>query len=388
MSELINATRTGKDFRLRLLTSVSVLAFIGSVCSADAADEDSDRPTVWIELGGQLSQLADSHDAFAPAIFAGRPSMFSPPGNFEKPPSASFDEEGKISFQPDGSNWVFSAAIRYGRSSSKHSVHQQTYPAPFVLHYNTPGAGVLGTWPPYGEKFADTDAQFSERHMIVDFQVGKDVGLGMFANKDATSVFSIGVRFAQFSATSNIALKSDPDWHFIYTYLPFLANYFTQTKFPIQQPFHSNLASMRASRSFHGIGPSISWNASTPVMGSAQSGELGIDWGVNAALLFGRQKAQTHHQTTARYNSGYFQPKFVTLYRLPATPDHTRSKSVMVPNIGGFAGLSFKFPNAKLSLGYRADFFFGAMDGGIEAAKKEDRNFSGPFAAVSIGLGG
>jgi len=40
--------------------------------------------------------------------------------------------------------------------------------------------------------------------------------------------------------------------------------------------------------------------------------------------------------------------------------------------VGGFAGLSYNFPNAKVSLGYRADFFFGAIDGGPDAAKKEN----------------
>jgi hypothetical protein len=66
--------------------------------------------------------------------------------------------------------------------------------------------------------------------------------------------------------------------------------------------------------------------------------------------------------------------------------DIARSHSVVVPNIGGFAGMSLKFPNAKISLGYRADFFFGAMDGGIDARKTYDRNFYGPFATISIGL--
>jgi hypothetical protein len=61
---------------------------------------------------------------------------------------------------------------------------------------------------------------------------------------------------------------------------------------------------------------------------------------------------------------------------------------VIVPNIGGFAGLSVRFPNAKVSLGYRADAFFGAMDGSIDVRKTYDRDFYGPFATISIGLGG
>jgi len=42
----------------------------------------------------------------------------------------------------------------------------------------------------------------------------------------------------------------------------------------------------------------------------------------------------------------------------------------------------------KVSLGYRADFFFGAADTGIDARKTSDLSFHGPFAKLSIGLGG
>jgi len=59
-----------------------------------------------------------------------------------------------------------------------------------------------------------------------------------------------------------------------------------------------------------------------------------------------------------------------------------------VPNAGGTAGISVRYPNAKLTLGYRADFFFGAMDGGVDARKSETRGFYGPFATVSMGFGG
>ena len=71
-----------------------------------------------------------------------------------------------------------------------------------------------------------------------------------------------------------------------------------------------------------------------------------------------------------------------------ASVDHTRSRSVVVPNVGGFAGLSVKYPNVKVSFGYKADFFFGAMDGGIDVRRTEDVGFHGPYASVSIGLGG
>ena len=50
--------------------------------------------------------------------------------------------------------------------------------------------------------------------------------------------------------------------------------------------------------------------------------------------------------------------------------------------------MSFKYNNAKVSFGYRADEFFGAMDGGIDARKSENVGFFGPLRNLSIGLGG
>ncbi len=40
----------------------------------------------------------------------------------------------------------------------------------------------------------------------------------------------------------------------------------------------------------------------------------------------------------------------------------------------------------KVRMGYRADFFFGAIDGGIDTRKSETLGFYGPFATISIGL--
>ncbi len=48
-----------------------------------------------------------------------------------------------------------------------------------------------------------------------------------------------------------------------------------------------------------------------------------------------------------------------------------RVRTVVVPNLGAMAGLSFRYANAKVSFGYRADFFFGAIDGGIDTRKSE-----------------
>jgi hypothetical protein len=379
MSELVNAYENRMSFRRGLLTTASAIALLGfSYGIAKAADDSGDRPTVWIELGGQLSRLNDEQDAFsAPVMMADRPSMFSPSQEFEKPPLSSIDETGKLSFEPNGSDWVLSASIRYGRSGSNRDERQGTYPKPLVVH------GFTGTIQvhPIASKFANTSTQDDEHHLIVDFQAGKDVGLGMFG-RGGSSVLNFGIRFAQFGSESNVVLQSDPDWQFHYKY--------AGTIKLAQQAFHTNRASLAAERSFHGIGPTLSWNASAPFAGNSHNGELSFDGGLGAAVLFGRQRAQIHHQVTGEYRPPVFGseqgPRYIT-YQPPAV-DHLRARTVTVPNVGGFAGLTYRIENFKMSAGYRADLFFGAMDGGIDTTKKQNVGFYGPFASVSVGIGG
>ena len=385
MSELIQKNEDRATARWKLLTGASALTLTAFVASSGiAAAEEDARPNVWIELGGQLSRLEDSSEIFSPDFPTARPDIFTPSEKFEGPPRFGFDEVGKISIQPDRSNWVFSASVQYGRANKKDHVHQQTYPS----NIRVKPAFFLPTISKYprGERFADTNAQDNEQHLVLDFQAGKDVGLGMFG-KHGSSVVSLGVRFAQFRDKSAVNLKSDPDWHFqkhVYYYYSYQVNYYAQ-------PYHSNIASFQAERSFHGVGPSLSWTASAPVAGDPLDGELNVDWSVNAAILFGRQKTRVQHETTIRYNN-YGYPIFPRVHSVlqtvshTAPPSRTRTRNVTVPNFGGSIGLSWRLQNFKMSFGYRADFFFGAVDGGIETHKSEDRAFFGPYASLSIGF--
>src|SRR5580692_9911555 len=390
MSELINTGTGRKSFHRQLLTSVSVLALIGFVnvaVEAKAADEDSDRPTVWIELGGQLERVDAPEQQFVPPFILAMPRPGPEtvsPLSVGHPPRSSVGGEGKISFEPLGTDWVFSAAIRYGRSSDSKHLRQQSYPTqavPTRTPYST-------QQPKYRNaiQFIDVKKQNSETHAVADFQAGKDVGLGMF-RPGSSSVVSFGVRYAQFSSKSQVAFKSDPDAHPTY-------KYFSGQKKFWGGIYHSNAAAATATRSFRGLGPSISWDASAPVLGNPGEGMIALDWGANAAVLFGRQKAIVHHEITAQYHKGPYdifghssQHPRTTLYRHD-TNVPPRARTVTLPNVGGFAGLSYRFNNAKLSLGYRGDFFFGAMDGGIDAVHTENRAFYGPFASVSVGIGG
>ena len=322
--------------------------------------------------------------SFAPGFLAENPTspVLQPvtPLQAQTPPT-SFGEEGAISLQPSGSDWLFSAALRYARSNnSKHVDHQTNETHPHSVKYGVPQGTVILTT----AAFADTHVQNQESHLVLDFSAGKDVGLGMFG-KDGSSVLSLGVRFAQFASKTTFDVRARPDLHIVKSSHPaaHLTKYYVN--------FHSYHATGVASRSFQGIGPSLSWTGSAPFIGSPQDGEVSFDWGANASILFGNQKSHVqHHETGIFYptnkGAGAAIPPGTQLYS--RSGGHDNARSVTVPNVGGFAGASFRVGNVKMSAGYRADFFFGAVDGGIDLRKSENLGFYGPFATISIGLGG
>ena len=389
MSELIQKNDNRATIRWKLLTGASALALTAYVSSASIARaDDADHPVLWVELGGQLNLLNNGDENFKPSFFDLISSAgITSPAKIEKPEKYGLDEYGKLSFQPDGSNWVFSAAIRYGRSTNKNRVQQAIAPEPVIITYTY--TYYYQSYPPHAYvpifgKFADTNWATSERHAILDFQAGKDVGLGLFGS-GSSSVVSFGVRFAQFSSKSTASINADPTIHNPTHQLSF---YSAALKYKVHgDVFWEN---DHNSRSFHGIGPSLTWQGSAPIAGHSESSELAIDWGLNAALLFGRQRAQGYHQSSSLHFSRHLnvgQAAEAVPTHIGPYVTHNRSGSVTVPNIGGSIGFSFKSGDAKVSFGYRADLFMNAMDTGIDTRKTSNLTFNGPYASISIGIG-
>lgn len=355
MSELASALRGRNDFRRGLVGTVSVAALLSvvAITRAEAAGTDGSQPSFWIELGGQFAQQIDRQDPFLPPFLTTlpRPAFdVVPPGFVDRPPPSSWDGNAKITFEPANTDWVLSAGILYGNSGRGRSLFQKT------TEPSRSGGGSFAS--------QVLTTKNKENHMILDFRAGKDFGLGMFGH-GGNSVVSLGVRYAHFEAQQNSLITSQPT---------------NVNAYQIYNRFYANLAE---TRKFTGVGPSLSWDASAGLLGDPARSEIALDWGASAAVLFGRQTIQGHQQTTkAVFN--YFHRQFA--YQSSASPH--RKKEVVVPNIGGFAALSWRYPGAKVSIGYRADMFFGAMDGGVDVAHRENRGFYGPFASVSVGLGG
>ncbi|HEV2563039.1 MAG TPA: hypothetical protein VGT78_12950 [Rhizomicrobium sp.] len=355
MSELIQKNDNRATIRWKLLTGASALALGAYISAGNAAKaEDANRPSIWLEVDGQFSQQNTNEDIYAPPFLLASPFDAAAHADLEKGPPKIWDKGARITYQPDGSDWVLSLGVRYGKSARSETRNHQTAHA--SRYYSGKYIGAYDAYQIF-------KAQSAESHVILDFQAGKDVGLGSFGS-GGRSVLSAGVRIAQFNSRGAVEIQSQPTNINGYGY------------------YHIFRANSDAKRRFTGIGPSFSWDASANIAGNSSSGSIALDWGLNAAVLFGRQRMQSHHQTIDNIRHQYH---YVSINQ--TSGGSTRSKNVSVPNLGGFAGVSWRYTNAKVSVGYKADFFFNAIDGGLATRKTENRSFFGPFASISVGLG-
>jgi iron complex outermembrane receptor protein len=355
MSESTNMHGRRMKLHLQLLATVSFAALLGG---SQAGAADADHPIVWLELDGQYARQQTGDVAFVPPFVVNSPFPALHQLDGENASSVNWEEGARISYTPTGSDWLLQASLRIGKSSGLSSQDQVTaHPSPYYNKYHA---------------YQNVRMYRSESHAIVDFKVGKEVGLGSFGN-GGSSTFSFGVRYAQFKSQSTAHIQSQP------LNLP-------EHRYGYPQTMHRFYADFAAQRKFAGIGPSLSWDASATLAGSSSAdGDIALDWGINGSLLFGRQRTQVGHQTSENLHTYGTSGQYVQHYRHATAPD--RSRKVAVPNLGGFAAVSWRYADAKVSLGYRADYFFGAIDGGLATAKKEDRGFYGPFASISIGIG-
>ncbi|HSZ74759.1 MAG TPA: Lpg1974 family pore-forming outer membrane protein [Rhizomicrobium sp.] len=329
--------RSRADFRWRLLTTACAVALCASLPNraqaglGDIGQFSLSLSGMWDHPEGDPALWATEHYADKAAT-----DYTAPDGDFEISPRTSWDYGAQAAFEPAGTAWVFSGAFRYGRSRTSRAAVYETFPT----HHagDTSDAVHADADTPTTGSYSGT-VSHNESHMFADFSIGRDFGLGLWDGQ-ARSVFSLGARYARFTSHSDIGFK-------------------TATEYKTTQ------GTRRLSSSFDGFGPRIAWDGSAPLLEDLC---LFIDAGADGAMLFGRQKASVD----ASYTGGGYV--------------HTRHKAAIVKNFGGFAALSWKPFNlgAKMSIGYRADLFFHALDGGSAHTHEIDRSFYGPFASIGI----
>ena len=368
-------------------------------------DAGGRKPQLWVQIGGNFNaNLVDNTSPYDPTGSAtfpkgGGPSPAWPaglptPAQLQKTPAMGFDWEGAITFEPTDTDWKLKAGVRYGRATHNEHYHKSEVAgtkagATFAGRY-FPCSFFAQAIPAYGafcshgraQLFEDSQDNSSEEHAMLDFTLGKDVGLGIFGN-GGKSTIAAGVRFAQFQSQAVFTLGADPSYHFVPD---------------ITQKYHEVWEfDSQEKRSFRGVGPEVMWDANQPILGNEAEGEVTLDWGINVAVLFGRQSAILSHAVNHCRVDGFGSLEWCEGgslgatgdNRIPEPPDNvSRSRRVTVPNLGGYVGASMRYRNSKISFGYRADTFFGAIEGGEETPDSEVRGFYGPYLNISLGLGG
>lgn len=194
-------------------------------------------------------------------------------------------------------------------------------------------------------------AKHSEKHLIVDFEARRDIGLGSESGLDVTA--KAGIRFGYFDAETGTTFST---------------------------PGLYLLNEDRDSR-FIGAGPMLGFDARAPLGDSFQ-----LDFSAAAALLLGDQ------QTRVVTN----QPLGGIIVGNTRGNDH---RFDVVPMVEASAALGFAVPGtaATLSMGVRFEAWFGVYDqetsfdpfnlGGTLGKKNANRYSLGPFIRLEIPLG-
>jgi len=376
----------------------------------------------WVEFGGQMQRMDAPAEAIMPFPDAHFSEALDPTRAQNEDLDWTHSPEVKFTYEPSGSSWKISAGVRYGRTSY-HSGPQrrdETTGDPvcdsLTSHAYTPylpgmDLGFIGKLkcdpnygpvtkdiPPFGEKYfankydpshlltatnrVSASTNRLEEHLIADFAVGKDVGLGALG--EGKSSLGAGLRYASFNSSVSGDMRGVPDMT-----LP--ANAWGK----YNTTFHQYIDAFSAQREFKGAGPTLSWDASRPVWGNDETGHLNVDWTLTGGVLFGRQRTKM----TGTAGSSYFDAVYPTnpsqyVVNGLAPPVQTpmniapRDKTATVPMLDLSLGLSYEVPGIKLSTGYRWERYFNVLDAGFAEHKSYDRTLDGPYVKFSLGFGG
>jgi hypothetical protein len=323
--------------RVALLAGVSLIALAAAAPSADAADINKPMPvkarppalvpkdtwTWWIE-GGAMNAGEDPQ-SFGSVTVAGTTRNSGING-----PRANWGWEGAVGFDYQAAAfapWHFSGQFRYGSAQK-------------TRQFSAASAGTVSGSP--FKSSASGNANIKEDHWLVDFNVGRDFGLG----NDAQWTF--GVRVADLRSRLNV------NGNFAVTV-------------PGSTTTHGAF-NAQAKSEFLGAGPRLGVVGSTPL-----GGAWSFDWLGGAAVLFGERKLERSAAATTATGS------VIGL-------SFNNSDNAAVFNLDAQAGLSYWVtPMTKVTASYRFDGYWNAIktfnsSGSLENA---DRFYNGPMLRLS-----
>jgi len=333
-----------------------------------------------IELNGQVQHEKAPYETILPGFISTFPAELQPAGLEHRDLDWGDGRQLKVTYRPDGGSWALSGSARYGRTNGGAArIHKdQTgvggcafagYFAAICPKYRD----TLNLYPTYHD-WSDATVKSREDHLVIDFQVGKDLGIGGLEH----STVAAGLRYAGMNSTTNVTMDGIPDW-----VIP------DGWYLKYDSTMHRYQATLDARREFRGAGPMLSWDAAARLIGNEEVGHVDLDWSVNGGVLFGKQKTTVTGQETAAYFSGaYYENPRPPVSTVVTPADIHRTKSVSAPVVDLSLGLSYEIQRIKIGAGYRWGRYFNVLDAGYQDRKSYDRTFDGPYFKIAVGFGG
>lgn len=313
----------------RLFWQVSTIVLLTAVPAAALAAPSEGG--LWVELGGQYT-FDDSSDTQDIGAFGVSPKIH---------PGDGYAVNGKITYQPEGSPLSYAVGVRYGRTRSRGLSGS---------YYSSTGDGQYYS--------ASGHESIKLTHTVVDFEIGKDVGVGMFGSH-ATTTVGVGLRYAHLTTS-------------------------TRGSFVTASKYASGSGTFGTKRTSDMVGPRLFFKVSAPLPGSLGSDGLSVSAGAGGGVLYGRNKVTANLDRTTHYFSSDGDGTTTRSNHY----GFSRSKNKFAPTADGFAQLNWKLPSAPLtvSAGYRFDGVFMGLDGGYTSNHQINIIDSGPYLSMVFKL--
>jgi len=306
------------------LSALALIASAGGAGVAAAATPDEAGGGITVDVQGQYN-LSDNHDLSTfgdtgPFLLQDNPTLH---------PGTGYDLAGTVSYQAPGSDLSYSVGVRYGRTNTS----GKSFHTAYDTKYSFSRSG---------------RASHTQEHLFVDFNVGKDVGMGIWG--PGVSTVGGGIRYAHLSSL-------------------------TRGSFATSSKYISRAGSFRINRRNDAVGPRIFVQQTSFLPGSMGQSGFSIGWGGGVGVLFGRQTVSAINTFTEDEGSLY-----------NAFPGGSRSHNVTSPDVDAFFQLGFTPPHTGLTIGagYRFEEVFNALDGGYSVRSQQDFVQQGPYVDVSI----
>jgi hypothetical protein len=316
--------------RSSLLTGVSALALMGSMSAAYAVDP---VPTwqVWIE-GASFQTTGGA--VFGPSAWPGFLGTVVNPGMAARNGgefAAGFDYH--LSYSPW--HFVFDARGGSSRAASQNASSSSSFQT-FSGFFST-----------LVQNNNSSTVKERERHVVVDFMVGRDYGLG-----GSQAQLQFGLRIADLNAITQAQLTT--------AQTRTISSFYSGTTVS-----HSSQTAIGTFKShFFGAGPRVAFTDSVPLRG-----QLSFEFAGGLAGLLGNR---TLDATIAQSPGGLFYAGY--------------GGGTVILNVDAWAGFSYAFtPTFTMLAGIRTDYYnnalltFNPATGGQQTV---DRNFWGPFVRL------